>query len=317
MTTPAPCQQAYDPHEVLWADFHLMDTVITIIRPDSAVVYPTYPGHNNAGAANDSIDLELRVTYKNDSIPNYWVKIERPVLVDSGGHSHDGNRPMGRYKYPTTLTGTLDTIQAQTDSHGKLKFRYVASQFGGVELIKARALSDTAKFDTLSIMTRVPELVDFAAIPSEYWGLTGNTGNTNAPKCGSSVPIRHYSNHLATQATIDSLKKALRKFYTWASSTKGAGQAILGINDMGLEKGGVFDIQSDWNTTRCHAFHRVGRSVDIDNSNLREFWYQDEHGRNHYRFTEPRGVKLNELVGTHGGHHIDEGTVHFQWGKNE
>ena len=39
-------------------------------------------------------------------------------------------------------------------------------------------------------------------------------------------------------------------------------RAIVGVNDMSLEKGGVFDIDADW--MKPHGLHRNGVAADID-----------------------------------------------------
>ena len=242
------------------------DTVVTITRPDSAVVYPTYQNHNQTNTTRNYIDLELRVTFKNDSVPNCWVKIRRPVLADSGGHSHDGNRPMGKYKYPRTSGSALDTIVARTDSTGRVRFRYVASQFGGVERIRATLLSsDTTKFDTLSLMTRVPALqrLSDGATYVKVGGRCAHHGPSTSEPSACRTPD---NNHWGTQRMLDSLQAGMRKFYDWSGSRKGGGHHIqLHVNDMSLPLGGTFDIDGNW-ALNHHLYHRLGLSVDIDSA---------------------------------------------------
>ena len=89
-----------------------------------------------------------------DGTINYSVQLDAAVPVDSGGHSHEGNRPMGRYIVPKVSGTGVDTIASgtrKTDSTGVLKFKFLASQFGGKERIRAQLVDDTTKWDTLSV----------------------------------------------------------------------------------------------------------------------------------------------------------------------
>jgi len=273
MKTSPLCQANDDPSEYCEVWFSFADTLLKFTRPDSAVVYPTYPNHNDSTAKKNWIDLELRVEFADSAIPNYWVRVDPPILADSGGHSHDGTRPMGRYVYPITSTDTSDTgIVAQTDSEGKIRFRYVASQFGGVERMRARLLSDTTKFDTLSLITRVPGL-DSLGTGTHYVlvGAPNNHSGTNDP-CRTAPPTSlHYKNHYGTltlRNAIDSIATRYNRLFP---------QIRLRINDMSLALGGGFDTGNGWaadivdeypsNTRRCndrgHCSHREGRHADI------------------------------------------------------
>ena len=264
LATPSPpgCQEPNTPPEQSTIFFELIDTTVTITRPDSAVVYPTYLGHNNATGANDTINLELRVMLGNDSIPNYWVKILKPTLVDSGGHSHDGNRPMGKYKYPRDTTANRDSIVARTDNTGRIKFRYVASQFGGVERIKAILVSDTTKFDTLSLMTRVPGLLPFPA--GVNYSKTGGTCTHYGPGNPSGCTTPDNNHYFVSQTAIDSLTYAASQFKKAKWNTTGN----MRLNDMSLPLGGLFDKDGKWR--RPHKAHRIGRSVDIENLQMEQ-----------------------------------------------
>ncbi|MGI0015222.1 MAG: hypothetical protein ACREBU_17545 [Nitrososphaera sp.] len=59
---------------------------------------------------------------------------------------------------------------------------------------------------------------------------------------------------------------AISEFFDWTADTSadgGGGQAlVLGINDMSLFDGGLFDICNTWQ--RGHTYHRIGASVDVD-----------------------------------------------------
>lgn len=237
------------------------DTTITFTQPVSNTVYPRYPRHNNSTDKNDTLDLQLQVTFNSSPIKNYWVKIDTTTLADSGGHSHDGNRPLGTFLLPRTPPqsgyDSVRTFTRQTDSTGSVHFKYVASKFGDIERIKARRLSDTTSFDTLRLTTSVSGLVQMPS--SSDYSLTG------APP-GS----RHPSNHWIKPVARDSLIRGAQKFLHAKWNRTGE---RMRLNDMSLEYGGGLDIFGAWTAdvdspackTRGHCSHREGTDVDIEN----------------------------------------------------
>ena len=249
-----------------------MNPTVSFQQLGSNSVYPTYPGHNNSPGTQNWVNLEASVTQNGCAFANYSLTVQSPLLVDSGGHSHDGNRPMGQYEYPIDSAIFHDTFTGQTDSEGKLRFRYFSSQFGGAERIRVQLVSDTAKFDTLTLTTKVPGLANFGDTSSSLWNLTGAPpwNITTTYKGCRGDTIRHYQNHYATSILIARLQPALIRFFAWSGSTEGGGQWLkLGVNDMSLQKGGLFDICSHW--LPGHGLHREGLSVDIDSSSAELF----------------------------------------------
>ena len=200
------------------------------------------------------------------------VKIKSQFIATTGGHAH--NNPL----LPDSLKGKFyaqgdsgNPVTLTTDSTGRAVVdSFIASQISGSYLVTAFLAADTTTRDTVQLAVRLPNLIDFAEIQSNFWTITGNT---NPPgNCPGVTTVQHPSSHFATQKMSDSLQLGLLKFYVWSGSSKGGGQYIvLGINDMSLQSGGIFDICGDWNTVSRHTFHRVGLSVDIDNSGLKEF----------------------------------------------
>jgi len=219
------------------------------------------------------MDLELSVEFANTAIPNCWVKVDKPALADSGGHSHDGNRPMGRrFVYPINSNDTSDFLIKQTDANGKLRFRYVASQFGGVERITARLVSDTTSFDTLSLITRVPGLDSLGS--GDHYVLVGapnNWAQTN-DSCRPSPPVsQHFKNHYGTQRLHQAVQQIAARYDSLYPGIR------LRVNDMSIVFGGGFDTRNGWmadivdqyptNTKKCndhgHCSHRQGLHADI------------------------------------------------------
>jgi len=281
-TDPANVQCLIDPYalEGCSALISYADTVLNFITSDTSV-YPTYTGHNGTAATQNHVDLELRVEYAGLAIPNYWVRIDTPKVrnlfsADSGGHSHshtNPRRPVGTFKYPINFVNTYQAFEAQTDSTGRIRFRYVASQFGGVERIRARSVSDTTKFDTLSVKTRVPGLEQLA--DGTNFDLVGGT-----PKHHGPPGFVQDNNHYAAQIVRDSLPLMAN---VWVDSLA---NLRLFANDISLPYGGLFDHKGTW--AAPHSTHRIGLDVDIRTELL--------------TLTPPRqGVKIrneeNELVG--------------------
>ncbi len=241
---------------------------VKITRPNSVNVYPTYPLYNDSTTKKNWMALELKVMSRDSSlVPNYWVRLDSAVLVDSGGHSHNGTRPKPRYIVPK-LTGVgVDTIVSgvrKTDSTGVLKFKYLASEFGGVERIRARLLSDTTKWDTLSLMTRVPGLDSLG--PGTHYVLVGaphNHSGTNDP-CRPDPPTsQHYRNHYGTSRLRLAVQQIANAYDSLHSGIR------LRINDMSLVYGGLFDASHNEPPPKNrpwlppHSDHRIGVNADI------------------------------------------------------
>jgi hypothetical protein len=233
------------------------DTAVRFTRPDSTNVYPTYVSHNDTTTKRNYVDLQLHVAWEDSAIRNYQVQVQRPTLIDSGGHSHGGNRPMGRYiipRIPGPGVDTVDTFTRRTDSTGTLRFTFLASQFGGVEQIKARLVSDTTRFDTLSLITIVKGLSRLVDNSSRF-DLVGGTCQHHGPGSPAGCSQTPDNNHYTAQIVRDSLPLIAN---AWVDSL---GQTMLFINDMSLPYGGLFDISGQWRPS--HAEHREGLDADI------------------------------------------------------
>jgi hypothetical protein len=252
--------ECYDPKPVLEScaiNVMFADTVLRFSRPPSDSVYPTYPGHNNTPSTRNYLDLEVSTTFGDSFAPYAWVRIGRPTLVDSGGHSHDGARPLGKFMIqhlPNPNWDTVDTIRAQTDSTGKLKFRYLASQFGGVERIKGSLLSDSTSTDTLRLLTRVPglELLTDGATYIKVGGRCEHHGprdDNDYQDCR--IPD---NNHWGISRLIQAIQAIAEAYHSLHSGVR------LRVNDMSLPYGGLFDVNGNWRPH--HGEHRIGINAD-------------------------------------------------------
>jgi hypothetical protein len=121
--------------------------------------------------------------------------------------------------------------------------------------LRASLVSDTTKFDTLSVKTRVPGLVELGK--GEHYILVGAPGDVDP--CPHNVTSLHYRNHFGTATLIQAIDSIA---VAYASLDTGK---ILRINDMSLEKGGMFDNLNDWtyHPGLSHGEHRIGKNADI------------------------------------------------------
>jgi len=156
-------------------------------------------------------------------------------------------------------------------------------------------VSDTTIIDTVNLQVKVPGLIEFGT--GDYWTLTGFTSNQGK---------NHLSNHWCTQKMKDSLSAALKDFYDWSGSEEGGDQYIkLGVNDMSLLWGGLFDISGNWNIDHpSHSFHRVGLSVDINNTADGDIRYEDGT-------LTGKGDRLRKFMLKYGGKKYPETQIHF------
>ncbi len=172
-----------------------------------------------------------------------------PGTPDAGGHFHNGGRPRGNFTVPnppkpiTLEMCTVSNFDAQGVGRCDDPKTYFPSEVSGNVKIIAEAL----KFgrDEKKVQVQVPGLIPLEeVIIATFFRFTGRT-NT------------HPDNHYGTQNSIDNTVGLAFDYFDLHKET-------LGINDMSLEKGGLFDTAGNWNSKPGHSRHRVGKSVDID-----------------------------------------------------
>ncbi len=205
------------------------------IQAEPAEVYPTHTGQDANN--NNRTTITVSVTRgSNNPVSGHSVQLEARAVERSGGHDHDGNRP----------AGTLSATEGQTGEDGKFVVMYTASEFGGIERIIARSTT-VNKNDSVDVTVRVPNLLLFGGAGS--YQLTGAND-------------KHQNNHyFCSQAAIDSLISVANQFSKAKWNTSGA----MRLNDMSLEWGGLFDLDTLWSNKKGHNAHRIGKSVDIEN----------------------------------------------------
>jgi hypothetical protein len=196
------------------------------VAVDPQRVRPVGTGGNN----KSTVTITARMNGK--PLPGVPVQLMARPVQNSGGHIHDGDRPVGSFSVKSGKTG----------GDGKFVSIYTASQFGGIEQIIVTAAGVT---DSVADTVKVEPLVQFSGAGD--YVLKGST---------TSHPENHY---FASQSAVSHLISAADKFDTSAFNTTG----IMRLNDMSLPWGGLFDIKQNWKPP--HNLHRIGRSVDIEN----------------------------------------------------
>jgi hypothetical protein len=247
----------------------------------------------------------IQLTHPNGSpFANHSVMIQTCFVAKSGGHGHkfSGDTIMasdlqGRFwaqgkNNHNPLSGLI------SDANGRITVDSLrASPFSGTFSVLAILESDSTISDSILLDVCVDSLV--ALGQGSYWNLTGTTSDSGS---------NHLSNHWSHQKVKDTLEMVLKKVYDWARSSDGLGKTvILGVNDMSLGWGGVFDIGGEW-AQDYHSLHRVGLSVDIDGAGV----LRDSTGN-----LTKLGEKLEAiLTEKHAPRVKEKQSIHFEFNHN-
>ncbi len=265
---------------------------------------PTYPGVQLSGNPSAEVEIDLLDAAGAPVAQQASVDVGVTEVALSGGHAHDDARPVG------TLSGqgiaASSAVVASTDQNGRLFLVYDSTSVGGQETITASLADDAGASTSAVVSVAVADsqgaaLLDLSTFPiAPFADLTGNTLPTTYAGCPGYSTQNHPSNHWATGDTLARALTAIVEFYNETGIR-------LGINDMSLESGGLFDICGDWQLTtyfgrygptlKGHKCHRGGNSIDIDISNL----------------TPGQVDALTSLMGQFGGKRVREGPLHYQF----
>ena len=178
----------------------------------------------------------------NRIVPNVNVRLETDAVPNSGGHRHHTGRPKGSLDGPNP---TPHIITGSTGSNG-FPFVFKAPTVAGDHKIKASCTDITcSQQGPDTVWVGIKELIPLPNA-STYELLRNRDEN-------------HLDNHyMAYGASIKLMQLAdlyRRRF---------PGDPLLRVNDASLERGGLFDIDSNWShKPKGHKLHRRGTEVDI------------------------------------------------------
>ncbi len=201
--------------------------------PDNTV-WPTLPSDSH----DDTAVVIPQVT--NPAPPSGCLVNFDVEPVSSQGHPH-GIHPKDKAGKITTSC-TIPEGMITCDS----AVQYTAPEISGEEKITA-TLKDTEEKVSKSIFIMVPDLGPLFSL--QFYRLTGQTGD-------------HPDNHYGTNDTIFNIQGMAQDYFDLCDED--ICNETLGINDMSLIWGGLFDVDGNWNSATGHGLHRGGKSVDID-----------------------------------------------------
>jgi hypothetical protein len=231
---------------------------------DSLEVYPNYPLNNNSTNKSDTLNLTLRSRYGTSNVVagNVTVKVGPSALADSGGHSHDGKRPLGKCQtYNGTKWNTVDSLQQATDGTGTLNFKYVASQFGGKERVKATRV--------FPVWSPNPETHAFKKIKTRVPNLNPLQSGVNHVMTATSDSAKKYHRLENSDYGLDTVRAFIDSIaLSYATKYGLPDTCYLAVIDMSLPLGGGFDVKGKWQNSFMpdsggHVWHRQGRSIDF------------------------------------------------------
>ncbi len=243
------------------------------ITSSPSEVWPMLPPKQRPSGYNAYTDTAstVMVSLKSPAPPEgCTIDLSVEPVDNSGGHSHTGNRPKGR------LSQT--SVSFSGGQTGAKNVTYTSSEVSGEEKVVAKVKGE--KKGEAKVTVRVPGLVPLEN--SIAYNLTGSTSS-------------HSSNHYGLPSTNAAVNH-LTFDYAYETDT------LLGINDMSLEKGGLFDYKATW--APPHNSHRKGTSVDIDSmAQSTETW----------GYVRVLRDWIERLCNSYQGHLVPEGTIHCEF----
>ncbi|MBS1962111.1 MAG: hypothetical protein JST04_07845 [Bdellovibrionales bacterium] len=259
------------------------------LTSDKSSVYPA-----KTSTTNDNSNTVVTAIIQSDlgeDLSGKIVYFSTTPKVDSGGHLHPlEGRPMGSF-FPGP--------SCVTDGSGSCQVRYDAPEIGGVETVSA-SMAGALTSNALDLKIEVPGLKPLEANPL-FYQLTG-TENF------SYHPGNHY---MAEENYIDIVAVVFFDQF----------DAMLGINDMSLPMGGLFDIGPGDDESKTsefwkppHSLHRLGRSADVDR--CAKSAIQDnpnDRGRCSIGYIQVDRLKFEKICNNNGGHLVPESSIHCEF----
>ncbi len=217
--------------------------------PPKVVITPAATGMlapKGLGGDYEVLDISV-VDSAGARLPGRTVTLTLKAEEGTAGHAHTGNKPPGA----VDAQGEESVV---TGADGWAHVMYQAPAVSGAVEVHGTSDSATAAVDTIEV--GVAGLVALA--PGATYTLIG-------------WRAEHPDNHFGTpqmladlRALADSLSLRAAVYARFPDSIRGTSRfpSVLGINDISLTLGGVFDLDLNWRPP--HEDHSVGRSADLD-----------------------------------------------------
>lgn len=166
-------------------------------------------------------------------IPNCTVSLANSYYYATGGHNHTNTRTASQY-------GTLSNTGGFYYGYSGWQVTFTAKRVAGWEYVAACAYYCS----THDVLVAYPDI-------SAYFGHATNVfiGSTGT----------HPSNHWGAPVLNNAVTAITQQYHAEFSCR--SNYQIVGVNDMALPNGGVFDYQATW--IPPHNYHDRGRSVDF------------------------------------------------------
>lgn len=198
--------------------------------------------------AEGSAEVTVR-SYDCEAIPGVSFTIDRTFVAASGGHDHTNQPNLDR-------VGSLGSYSGTTNDEGEWTTTFTAGDLGSALTFKVSSPDLLGKpFTSYPVDISVGFLglfdpgIEYGDVDVRY------TGATTA----------HGSNHNGTPELHQMVRDMAVRYNIEADD---AVKGSIGLNDMSLDLGGLFDIAGAWE--RPHSRHRFGTDCDIDRFVQRE-----------------------------------------------
>jgi hypothetical protein len=204
-------------------------------------------------------------------IPNVDVALTLEAREGSAGHEHVGSKPPGLLQ--TLAHEPLPKGTINTGSSGVARLYFVAPEVSGP--VQLEGTSMNARADTTTVQVGISGLEPLP--PGPHYVFTG------------AVTGRHTDNHYGTPAALAAFREFADSLSEWIGEP-------LGINDISLEQGGLFDVGgTQWEIP--HGYHRRGTHADISTKYASRQVFSrklQERMRALWRVTLHHGIPVNE-----------------------
>jgi hypothetical protein len=225
--------------------------------PESGTVLSSIEPAESPSTGQNTTTLIARVHDQNGAIvSNVNVQLTVNVTMNSGGHAHNNNRN-------TTQMGKLSSSQGSVAQNGKvltgntgldgLPFTFAAPAAAGDHTITAICTDRTCTQNGLDKVWVGVKGLKWQASSPNYVLLPNRDAN-------------HPGNHYVTRNTERNVSN-----FAAAYHEEFPNDPVLHFNDASIERGGLFDVGSNWSISPGHETHRRGANVDVK---ANEFYHE-------------------------------------------